>query len=245
MHASWTVASLREILEKIPGIVTTVDQALVRRDLVNLRLTRPQRTALQLLSRRCFDHADHISSLSSSQSRVFHLQFLHSLRDFQLLPDAVRMRLNVPTSNSDAPSCVPSEFGAVFLSLGYEPSKGSGYRVGWANATASGVIGNNKWDAETVVAAIREQDILKDKRPGIAEWLKSSSCQRVTWEGWCRIDEEEKRRAALAGRQAQRIKIQSVSEMLRIASGQQALSSESPKSILNPQQMAPPSTIQH
>lgn len=117
--------------------------------------------------------------------------------------------------------------GAVLLSLGYEGGKQNFDKVsvGWANGKGRGIVGDNKWDAETVIQALPSlapaglASSCGISRSGIVDWLRETGHQAVDWSGWERIDEEEKRRGKRLCPNRERYKLERISEMLAVAEG--------------------------
>lgn len=207
-QAAWTTAALREVMTKIPGIVTQCDHALVAKNL-HAQPTKAVGRMLALLKDRSMDE----SVGGQSCDKLLRLKFLRSPTRFGLCGDGkVRMELQ----NNEDGDMEEHGVDTVFLSLGYEPANGPGYRVGWANGKATGIIGDNKWDAESVIAALPDIDD-EPTRPGLSRWLQENGQPFVSWEGWQRIDEEEKRRGNVHGRIDGRTKIESLPEMLQVA----------------------------
>lgn len=95
------------------------------------------------------------------------------------------------------------------------------YVVGWAKRGPSGVIGTNKPDAASTVAAMIED---LSRLPGIADanrdpakvlaLLKARKPDYVTYAGWKVLDAHELARGAEAGRP--RVKVTRVAEMLEV-----------------------------
>lgn len=217
-RAAWTTAALREVVTKIPGIITECSHSLLQRDLESPDLPRTSKRALKLLLERTEDAGSAGSEKGVGERKTLYLQFLSSPQSFKLLPNGnIDMELTTRDEKLGDQSFIKGEHSCIFLSLGYCPDEGSGYRVGWANGKATGIIGDNKWDAESVVSQL--PDLLANAKPGLHEWLRKSSAEAVTWEGWRRIDEEERHRGMLAGRATAKIKIESISEMLQVARG--------------------------
>lgn len=208
-QAAWTTAALREVMTKIPGIVTQCDHALVARDLLAQPSTAVKRM-LALLKDRSVGEA---AGEQSCCNKLLRLKFLRSPTRFGLSGEG---KVLVKLQNNEDSSTEEHDVDTVFLSLGYESTKGVGYRVGWANAKATGIIGDNKWDAESVIAALPDVED-GSMRPGLLEWLQDNGQPFVSWDGWQRIDEEEKRRGCIHGRKGGRVKIESLSEMLQVA----------------------------
>lgn len=100
------------------------------------------------------------------------------------------------------------------------------YCTGWVKRGPSGIINTNIIDARETVAALVE-DVAKGKIKGAQEGrdvleLLSDERRRqvVTWQGYKRIDDEERRRGEAVGKP--REKLVDVKEMLSLALGQQA-----------------------
>lgn len=217
-RAAWTTAALREVVTKVPDVISTCSHRLLRQDMESSDLPRASKRALKLLFERTKDANKLASQQRVGRGKRLSLEFLSSPQGFKLLPDGkIEMELLFREGNCGDQSSVKREHGCIFLSLGYCPDTGEGYRVGWANGKATGIIGDNKWDAETVVSEI--PDVLAATKPGLNGWLKKTSTEVVTWEGWERIDEEEKQLGRLAGRATAKVKIESVPEMLQVARG--------------------------
>lgn len=98
------------------------------------------------------------------------------------------------------------------------------YVVGWIKRGPSGVIGSNKKDSqatvETLLADLRAADVA-DFPAGhadeLTEWLLSRQPKLVTDEHWRAIDAHERAAGEPTGRP--RVKLTSVSELLRIGHG--------------------------
>ncbi len=74
------------------------------------------------------------------------------------------------------------------------------YVVGWIKRGPSGVIGTNKKDAADTVAKIVEDaeagrlnEPVDASAEGAEAWIRERVPSTVTWEGWCAIDEQERR----------------------------------------------------
>jgi ferredoxin/flavodoxin---NADP+ reductase len=98
------------------------------------------------------------------------------------------------------------------------------YVVGWIKRGPSGVIGTNKKDAtDTVARLLEDAEAGKLNEPatadgeGVEGWLRSNVPGLVTWDGWQKIDRHETSAGEPHGRP--RVKLVSVAEMSRIASG--------------------------
>jgi NADPH-dependent glutamate synthase beta subunit-like oxidoreductase len=116
---------------------------------------------------------------------------------------------------------VPNAFGRV---TGAGNSRVPGlYVAGWLKRGPKGIIGDNLIDAEETIGALIEDDaqgLLRKpdavfENSGVAPVLVARDTRVVSKEGWARIDAEERRRGAEAGKP--REKLTSVSEMLRVA----------------------------
>jgi ferredoxin/flavodoxin---NADP+ reductase len=121
---------------------------------------------------------------------------------------------------------VEEKCGLALLSLGYEGGKPAPGQVcvGWANGKGKGIVGDNRWDAESVVAGLTDAQLGLDRtdRPvaeGIDSWLQNSDVDHVSWSGWERIDAEERRRGPLVHPDRERCKIESIHEMLEFSNG--------------------------
>jgi adrenodoxin-NADP+ reductase len=116
---------------------------------------------------------------------------------------------------------VPNAFGRV-TGAGNRRVPGL-YVAGWLKRGPKGIIGDNLIDAEETIGALIEDDaqgLLRKpdavfENSGVAPVLVARDTRVVSKEGWARIDAEERRRGAEAGKP--REKLTSVSEMLRVA----------------------------
>lgn len=116
---------------------------------------------------------------------------------------------------------VPNAFGRV-TGAGNRRVPGL-YVAGWLKRGPRGIIGDNLIDAEETIGALIEDDaqgLLRKpdavfENSGVAPVLAARDTRVVSKEGWARIDAEERRRGAEAGKP--REKLTSVSEMLRVA----------------------------
>lgn len=152
-RAAWTAAALREVVAKIPGVVTACSHRLVQDDLNADGVSRTAKRALKLLAERTVDEED-CSAMkeANANEKLLRLRFLRAPQSFSLLPRGnVGMEVEARDQGNGNQLDIIDEYKAIFLSLGYCLSNGPGYRVGWANGKATGIIGDNKWDAETVV----------------------------------------------------------------------------------------------
>ena len=93
------------------------------------------------------------------------------------------------------------------------------YVVGWIKRGPTGVIGTNKKDAADTVAKIvedAESGALNEPAQPSAElaeeWIRERVPNAVTWEGWCAIDEHERRAGEPSGRP--RVKIVRMEDLL-------------------------------
>ena len=146
-----------------------------------------------------------------------------------------RFKRSVPFDESLG--VVPNRFGRVTQTV----SKGMGagewqvpgmYVVGWLKRGPRGIIGDNLVDAEETVGALvadDERGMLRKpdfrfKDRGVAPVLEARKVRFVSKQGWARIDAEERKRGAEAGKP--REKLTSVAEMLRVADGDADLESE-------------------
>ncbi|KAI0562359.1 adrenodoxin oxidoreductase mitochondrial isoform X1 [Gracilaria domingensis] len=222
--ASWTTPAIREIVKKIPSIVTACDHSLLRTDFDAAQLSRAKKSMLKVLKENTVDiNSAQLHHHEINGSRILRLEFLKSVRSFDAADDHVKLRLshNQPQSSQagiqDALDDLEQNFGAAFLSLGYVGGKGPECRVGWANGKGSGIIGDNKWDAETVISALPEPPSQKSQMPGIFNLLQAERVNYVTWEGWETIDTVERERARRHGRNDGRAKLETIEEMLLVA----------------------------
>ncbi|CAN8076255.1 unnamed protein product [Agarophyton chilense] len=224
LNAAWTTSALREIVTKIPSIVTACDHSLIQNDFDSFKLSRPKKSMLKILMEKTIDcKSAELHRREMDGSKILRLEFLKSVASFDVTEDdCVKLRLNQNQMPSDQTDCQSLDilepyFGTIFLSLGYVGGKGSGHRVGWANGNASGIIGDNKWDAETVIRAIAEPTEQNSNLPGISGLLDSKGVDYVTWEGWENIDAVERERAETNGRKDGRLKLETIQEMLQVA----------------------------
>lgn len=223
--AAWTTAALREVVAKMPGVVTRTDRRAVLADLERKDLSRAQRRSLTLLADRALDLDEGLGDDGDEQKRLT-LHFGLQMSSFDTSPDdELLMHL---VTNDEEKRNVTLSCDSCFLSLGYIGGRGSGTSVGWANDKASGIIGDNKWDAETVIESVRAPEVV-EARGGVEEWLQRSGREAVTWEGWRRIDGEETRRAEGEGRAGGRNPIESVEEMIDIATQNKGEAKQEPK----------------
>ncbi len=93
------------------------------------------------------------------------------------------------------------------------------YVVGWAKRGPSGIIGTNKPDAVSTVAAMLEDIITLPQAPerdpeAINRFLQSKQIDYITYADWKLLDDYEQAQGAEQGRP--RVKVTSVPEMLRI-----------------------------
>eukprot|EP00177_Eucheuma_denticulatum_P001469 GFKZ01002638.1.p1 GENE.GFKZ01002638.1~~GFKZ01002638.1.p1 ORF type:complete len:416 (+),score=66.26 GFKZ01002638.1:479-1726(+) len=201
--AKWTTAALRELMTRVEGVETECEKKAVEYAMEG-QVSRSAKRMLKLLKEGSVEKAD--------GGKVLRLTFGRSPKAFGVSDEGmVEMGVRVAENEEEV-----QQSDAVFLSLGYESGRGEGNRVGWANGTARGIIGDNRWDAEEVVRGL--PDISEGtQRPGLEGWLRDKGIAVVTWEGWERIDAEERRRGHEAGRATGRIKIESIAEMLEVA----------------------------
>ena len=214
-HAAWTTAALREVVTKIPGITTYADHGIIERDLQTKDLSRQRQRTLKLLMEKT-KHLDVSKGLDQQISRVGSQLFLRFLRaPQQIIPSDAGIDVQFSVASSEKESEM-LKFKSMFLSIGYQPGiDGDKHRVGWANKDARGIIGDNKWDAETVVASMETPDA--KATPGLEPWIQDTSAQIVSWEGWERINAEERRRGIEFGRTEGRVKLESTADMLDVA----------------------------
>lgn len=226
--ARWTTAALREICSKVPGIVVRTDSHAARASVnqPGIKLSRSQVRMLDVLTRHTVDSNESMQARLTMPDHKHYLTLIFdtAVNRFSMKSGKLQLHLrktdvtHMPDDSSQTAEQIHT-CDAVFLSLGYESGDcpPSGLAVGWANGMARGIIGDNKWDAESVVAAM-PFPISNSSKPGVREWLRESLCNAVTWDGWLRIDAEETRRAQQAGMKT-RCRVESLNEMLRIANG--------------------------
>lgn len=203
-HAAWSAAALREVVTKVPGIVTRCDQSVVLQEANSSEITRKQKRTLDILTK----HASDLTGLFLDCDNLLTLKFNQSIESFKL-NDSNQVEIGFNDEGRQTSD-------AAFLSLGYVSGDSLKPSVGWANGNASGIIGGNKWDAETVVASLPEAKVSESKA-GLEEILKTQTHQVVTWEGWERIDGEEQRRAKEQNKTGGSVRIECALEMLGIA----------------------------
>lgn len=226
--AKWTPASLREICSKVPGITVCTDMSLAAAstEQERLPLTRSQKRNLDILSRFATDSStlQSVPDNSSVSTRFLNLMFNLSVRDISVSDEKLRIHL-CSTRNPEFPFIpvkeVAHQCDVAFMSLGYESGITPPHTlaVGWANGTARGVIGDNKWDAESVVASMLPPSPICERKPGIQEWITETSHPAVSWEGWLRIDAEEARRAQAVKAPVERLRIETKAHLLKVALG--------------------------
>ena len=123
----------------------------------------------------------------------------------------------VPNQHGRVTQTVPAEMGGDSWRV---PGM---YVVGWLKRGPRGIIGDNLADAEETVGALVADDArgtlrkpdYRFKDRGVAPVLEARNVRFVSKRGWGRIDAEERRRGAEAGKP--REKLTSVAEMLRVA----------------------------
>ncbi|HWQ12179.1 MAG TPA: FAD-dependent oxidoreductase [Roseiflexaceae bacterium] len=123
----------------------------------------------------------------------------------------------------DAACVIPNVAGRVIEPAGGEEVPGE-YVVGWIKRGPSGVIGTNKADAVSTVAAMVEDlatlpGIADEQRDPqlVVELLRRRKLDFVLVEGWRALDAHEVQCGAAQGRP--RVKVTSVQEMLRVIHG--------------------------
>jgi ferredoxin/flavodoxin---NADP+ reductase len=96
------------------------------------------------------------------------------------------------------------------------------YVVGWIKRGPTGVIGTNKKDAADTVARVQEDVAARRlNEPGnpdpeaAAEWIAERVPDAVGWEGWCAIDEHERRIGEPQGRP--RVKLVKLADLISAA----------------------------
>lgn len=230
--ASWTTAALREVTTKIPGIITRCNHALLQRDAAIEDSSRATKRMLKLLIENSVDCRQDVNVVSRDEKEL-RLEFLLETKSVSRKGSATVLELvereSGPIDGNNKivalgkHPVVRRPTDALILSLGYTGGSGDGARVGWANGTGKGIIGDNKWDAETLVKQLPDLVPSSAKR-GIDDWLQENNWETVSWKGWKRIDEEECRRGLAFGHGRKRVKVECVDEMLHIARGASPLS---------------------
>lgn len=227
--ARWTTAALREVCTKVPGVIVRTDVAAVRESTENLgfKPSRAQARMLDVLTNHALQLESALETCPSSPDPAHSLTLTFNTAVNRFSTSAGKLLLHLaktrPTTDEPAHSIrIGTEeekhaCDAAFLSLGYESGDQSPGRiaVGWANGMARGIIGDNKWDAESVVAAMPVPS-LDEKKPGVQEWLRERSLQPVSWNGWLRIRAEETRRGRQLGCEGGS-RVETRKEMLEIA----------------------------
>lgn len=235
--AAWTTAALREVVTKIDSVRASISNPhLVEEDLAADGVPRQVRRRLEILAK--LEKGDCLPGPASDGRNVLQFNFGFSPESIRCDQDGVDIDFGQkiyeagPSSSvSESVSQVATETrrtGLALLSLGYVGGSASDeedLRVGWANGQGTGIIGDNMVDAESVVAKLtdeqlglgRGQEYKFGETSAVSAWAKQASVQLVDWDGWERIDREEQRRGPqfCAGRE--RIKVESIEEMLKIA----------------------------
>ncbi len=225
-YASWTTAALREVLTKIPGITTRCNHELILSDLDSSDLSRITKRTLKLIlesTTPSIEIGKH--SKWSTAGNKLHLEFLMEPHSIEQYSRGLQIKFS-ETQMNDRGTPVPTgrfmynNFDAAILSLGYIGGFGDGIRVGWANGNARGIIGDNLMDARTVIERITHHSLdctLSSQRSGIDDWISENDWHVVDWDGWKRIDEEERRRGSKMGGGRERVKIESIDELLSVS----------------------------
>lgn len=218
LNAAWTTAALREVVAKIPGIETRCNHDAVRKDLESQNLARSKKSAMKLLLEKTVDENLHSQSSENNQKKLLRLHFQKAPEQLVLRDHFIEAHMRYQGHREqNLPRTTIELYDSVFLSLGYQGGSQSAHNVGWANGTARGIIGDNKWDAESVVSRISLDPENTSRRHGVEAWLRQTGSKFVTWEGWKRIDNEEKRRGLATGRVGGRQKIERIPELLEVA----------------------------
>lgn len=228
--AKWTTAALREICSKVPGVVVRTDRPALRASIDSpvFKPSRTQMRMLDVLTRHTLDlhGATRTSSSHSDSAHYLTLTFNTAVDAFSMNEGKLRLHLRDTAAAHESGVHLRAETDerrhacdAAFLSLGYESGDRppSGIAVGWANGMARGIIGDNKWDAESVVAAMPAPPSSNVTKPGVREWLRECPRDVVSWNGWLRIEAEETRRARQSNYMSNTRRIESRKEMLHIA----------------------------
>ena len=210
-NVAWTTPALREIVTKIPGIVTVCDHDLVKHCADTASdLPRAKRSMLKILQQ----NTQSLQYVPKAADKILNLQFEQSPLSFDMKGNQVALKLHHQTSDME----IEHMTDVVFLSLGYVPGRQPHPSVGWAGEAATGIIGDNKWNAESVVSTISEASLLDSApKPGIEAWLKENNHPYVSWDDWLRIDEHEIHLAKFINGERPRVKLTTVDEMLRVA----------------------------
>jgi len=218
--ASWTTAALREVVTKIPGIITLAEKSLIATDLSAPQVPRATARMLKLLDDKTVDFAERPTG---SSTKTLSLEFLLEPSSIRRNEDTTSVDYveneTIDGGTQSTGRIVTKESDALFLSLGYEGGSGKGIRVGWADGRAKGIIGDNKWNVETTLENIPDNfgATQFDARPGLDEWIEKNQWEVVDWDGWKRIDEEERKRGEQFGHNRERVKLESIKEMLSVA----------------------------
>lgn len=249
-YAAWTTAALRELVTKIPGILTLTDANTIKQALARNGVSRSTMRGLKLLLENAVDVAQDGREVArrqlrfefgkspvsfSATSRAASLGQSRSGADVEVVASfrqniAHSTNLSSDRQQTDSePGLFEEQCGSVLLSLGYEGGRCNPgmVSVGWANGKGRGIVGDNKWDAESVIQALPNLSatLFANANPvqksGIDEWLRETGYRVVGWDDWERIDKEERRRAKIIHPDRERCKIESVEEMLDIAEGRQ------------------------
>jgi len=131
------------------------------------------------------------------------------------------------TAFDEKTGTIPNELGQALFSVNGTTDFDPGLFVcGWLKRGPTGIIGTNLIDAEqTVDTIVRQKDTLPAVRAlvpgseGLLQLLASRNQESVSFGGWKRIDEEERRRGEAIGKP--REKITAIDDMLRGARGEQ------------------------
>lgn len=229
-YASWTTAALREVVTKIPGITTSCDHSLIQTDLASSDLSRSAKRALKLLVTSTQPGEGIENSFGESCLKKLRLEFLREPYSIRY-QHSTCVQMNF-AENQMSHSGMPmptgrfesKNFDAVVLSLGYQAGDGEGVRVGWANGHARGIIGDNMRDARSVIEDIPDSSLdwnSSSEKNGIDDWIALNKWKIVDWEGWLRIDKEERRRGGVMGGGRERLKLESIDELLYYGTVQQ------------------------
>ncbi len=96
------------------------------------------------------------------------------------------------------------------------------YVVGWIKRGPTGVIGTNKKDAADTVAKVLQDasagtlnEPISPEADAAAAWIRERVPTAVSWEGWCAIDEQERRAGEPHGRP--RVKIVRYADLVAAA----------------------------
>lgn len=210
--ASWTTGALREVLGMGVGVrVGTGREDIVKVDVQGME--RGQKRMVGLLKKAAAGEFE-----STGEGRGITLNFGVEATGFRELREGVEIGFGSADGGTLRKEC-----GLAILSLGYEGGAvGLGIErsrcVGWAAGGGKGVIAETLWAAEGVIAGMSDEElgIGSEEDGGLDDWIRTEGKEVVDWEGWERIDAEERRRGEGVCKGRERVKIESFREMLEI-----------------------------